>query len=113
MGYDLISNVENCYIQLPQLLYYSHWPSILVSLFFGIFVFFKSGRSLLGKILLLITISFSLWAISSLIVWLTVDGRTYSFFWSFFETLSIIFYAFVLYFVYTFIEEKDVPFKVK
>lgn len=113
MEYDLILNVESCHIQLPWLLYYSHYPSIIASLFFGFFVFFKSGRSLLGKILLSMSIAYSLWAICSLIVWITVDSRVYSFFWSFFEMLSIIFYFLVLYFGYVFIEEKDVSFKVK
>lgn len=113
MEYDLILNVESCHIQLPWLLYYSHYPSIIASLFFGFFVFFKSGRSLLGKILLSMSIAYSLWAICSLIVWITVDSRIYSFFWSFFEMLSIIFYFLVLYFGYVFIEEKDVSFKVK
>lgn len=113
MEYNLISNVESCHIQLPALLYYSHWPSIIITLFFGIFVYFKSGRSLLGKILLLISFSFSLWAILNLIVWTTFDSQTYSFFWSFFEILSVLFYFLVLYFGYVFIEEKDIPFGAK
>ena len=113
MEYNLISNVESCYIQLPQLLYYSHWPSIIISLFFGLFVFFKSSRSLLGKILLLISISFSLWAAFDLIVWITINSKIYSFFWSFFEIFSILFYFLILYFGYVFIEEKDVSYKTK
>lgn len=113
MEYNLISNVESCYIDLPPLLYYSHLPAIIISLFFGIFVYFKSGRSLLGKILLLISISFSLWAICNLIVWITVDSITYSFFWSFFEILSVLFYFLILYFGYVFIEEKDISFRMK
>jgi signal transduction histidine kinase len=109
----LILNVESCHIQLPSLLYYSHWPSIIISLFFGIFVFLKSGQSLLGKILLLISASFSIWAILNLIVWITFDSRIYSLSWSFFEIVSILFFFLVLYFVYVFIEGKDIPFKIK
>ena len=113
MNYNLISNVESCYIQLPALLYYSHLPAIIISLFFGTFVFFKSGRSLISKILLAISVSFSLWAICNLVAWTTYDSRVYSFFWSFFETLSVLFYFSVLYFMYVFFEGKDVAFKTK
>jgi len=113
MEYNLITNIESCHIQLPHLLYYSHVPSIVVSLFFGIFVYFKSGRSLLGKLLLLISLTFSIWTVFNLITWVTFDGRIYSFSWSFFEVLAVMLYFFTLYFTYVFIEEKDISFKTK
>ena len=113
MTYNLITNIESCHIQLPSLLYYSHLPSIAVSLFFGFFVFFKSGRSLIGKILLAISTVFSIWGFFSLITWIGFDSRIISFVWSFFEILSVLFFFLVLYFVYVFIEKKDVPFKIK
>lgn len=113
MEYNLISNVESCHIQIPQLLYYSHWPAIIISLIFGLFIFFKTKHSLTGKILLSIAISFSLWALSDLVVWITFDSRIYSFFWSFFEILSILFFLLVFYFGYVFIEEKDIKFRIK
>ncbi len=113
MEYNLVSNIESCYIQLPALLYYSHWPSIIISLFFGIFVFFKSSKSLLGKILLAIAAIFSIWGLFSLITWTKFDSGIISFVWSFFEILSVLFFFLVLYFVYVFIEKKDVSFKIK
>ncbi len=113
MEYNLITNIESCHIQLPHLLYYSHLPSIIVSLFFGIFVYFKSGRSLLGKLLLLISLTFSIWTVFNLITWVTFDGRIYSFSWSFFEVLAVMLYFFTLYFTYVFIEGKDISFKTK
>src|SRR3989338_5414208 len=36
----------------PPLLYYSHIPAIVISLFFGFFVYFKNKYSLISKILL-------------------------------------------------------------
>ena len=111
MDYDFITNVESCHIELPALLYYSHFSSIIVLVLFGVFIFLKSKKSLIGKILLLISSSFSLWAICNLIVWITFDSIIYSFFWSFFESLSILFYFLVLYFTYVFIREKDVSLK--
>lgn len=113
MAYNLVSNVESCYIDIPQLLYYSHLPSIIVSLFFGVFVFMKNRKLLAGKVLLAISLSFSAWAIVNLIVWLTFSSVVFSFFWSFFEILSVLFYFLVFYFVFVFIEERDIPFTVK
>ena len=109
MEYNLVSNIESCYIQLPALLYYSHWPSIIISLFFGIFVFFKSSKSFLGKILLAIAAIFSIWGLFSLITWTKFDSGIISFVWSFFEILSVLFFFLVLYFVYVFIDKKDIP----
>lgn len=110
MDYNLLSNLESCHIEIPHLLYYSHWPSIIISLFFGVFVFVKSKRSLASWILLFISIVFSLWASLSLIVWTSFDSRTISFFWSFFEVLSVLFYFLIFYFTYVFIEGKDISF---
>ena len=45
---------------VPSVLYYSHLPTMFVALFLGLFVYFKSGRNLLGKVLLSISFSFSL-----------------------------------------------------
>jgi signal transduction histidine kinase len=68
---------------------------------------------LLGKILLAISVVFSIWGLFSLITWTGFDSRIISFVWSFFEVLSILFFFLVLYFVYVFIEKKDVSFKIK
>jgi hypothetical protein len=27
MGFDLITNIQSCYIEIPDLLYYSHIPT--------------------------------------------------------------------------------------
>lgn len=113
MEYNLISNVESCYIQLPALLYYSHWPSIIISLLFGTFVFLKSNKFLPSKILFAITIVFSGWTIINLITWVTTNSLVYSFFWSFFEILAVLLFILILYFIYVFIEEHDVSFKTK
>jgi len=57
MEYNLITNIESCYIEIPRLLYYSHIPAMAISLLFGFFVFIKN-RTLLGKLLFSITITF-------------------------------------------------------
>jgi len=64
MGFDLVTNIEQClnlvrdYVPV-SLVYYSHIPAVIASLFIGIAVFIKSGRTLVSKILLGIVVSFS------------------------------------------------------
>jgi len=97
---------------VPDLLYYSHMPSIVISLLIGLFVYFKS-KLLTGKILLAISSVFSLWAILNLIVWVSPDSRLLMFIWSFFGLLYALIYILSLYFVYVFIEKKDISIKIK
>ncbi|MEI6587583.1 MAG: hypothetical protein WCO05_01395, partial [Candidatus Moraniibacteriota bacterium] len=59
------------------------------------------------------SVVFSLWAACNLVVWITVDSGVYSFFWSFFEMLSILFYFLALYFGYVFIEDRDISLRAK
>jgi len=97
----------------PTLLYYSHFPAIIMSLFLGLFVFYKDRYSLINKILLSISVVFSLWAICSLIVWTNVDSNVIILIWSFFGILSAILGVLCLYFVYVFIGKRDASFVQK
>ncbi|MDQ5929327.1 MAG: HisKA protein, partial [Bacteroidota bacterium] len=51
------------------LVYYSHFFAIILSLGIGFLVFLKDKKSLTGKILFFITIIFSLWVFSDLVLW--------------------------------------------
>ncbi|MFH0969834.1 MAG: histidine kinase dimerization/phospho-acceptor domain-containing protein, partial [Patescibacteria group bacterium] len=94
---------------VPQLLYYSHIPVAIISLILGIFVFWKN-RALISKILLTISIIFSLWLFLSLITWTNIDSRLIMLVWSFFGLLYSLIYVLSLYFVYVFIDKKDIFF---
>ncbi|EKE20885.1 MAG: hypothetical protein ACD_7C00444G0004, partial [uncultured bacterium] len=98
---------------VPHLLYYSHLPAMLLSFLFGFFIYFKSNRSLLGKILFFLSISFSLWVLLNLIIWTNSSSSLIIFLWS----LTGFLYAFIcviaLYFAYVYIDKRDIDFKKK
>lgn len=110
--YDLIANVRDCYIELPNLLYYSHIPLAFASLLLGIFVLVKR-KTLAGKALFFITLCFSLWSAIDLVLWVSVDSRVIGFFWSIVDLLDILLFISSLYFVMVFIDNKDVSFSKK
>lgn len=93
---------------VPNLLYYSHLPAMLISLLLGFFVYIKSGRSLGGKILFFISIAFSIWVASSLIMWTNSNSSLIIFLWSLIGFLYASIYVASLYFVYVYIDKKDV-----
>ena len=117
MVFNLISNSEVCYLWMqnsaPQLLYFSHIPTAIISVFLGIFVYFKSKDSLARKILLFISLAFSLWSAADLFLWLSQDTRLIIFFWSLINLIELLIFAGTLYFSYAFLEKKDAPLKYK
>lgn len=99
--------------KVPPLLYYSHVPAIVISLLLGFFVYFKNKHSLLSKILLSISVVFSLWVFLNLIAWTANDSQIISFIFGFFSIAYILICTLCLYFTYVFIDKKDVSFKIK
>jgi len=97
---------------VPHLLYYSHIPAALIALMFGFFVFLKS-RFLEGKILFFISVLFFLWTSFNLVLWVSPDSQLNIFLWSFFGILTSLLFVSSLYFVYAFIDKKDVGLSTK
>lgn len=95
------------------LLYYSHIPSMIISLCIGIFVYLKDPKSLINKILLFLGMFFSLWVFLSLVIWVNVDSRLIMFSWSLIALLFSLISFSSYYFIYVFINKKDLPFKFK
>lgn len=112
MVYNYVTNLENCYVDVPLILYYSHIPSALIALFIGGFVLINS-KTLAAKILFLISIFFSLWSASDIILWTTYDSRVVMLFWSFINVWEVLISVSTLYFIYTFLNKRDAPFSVK
>lgn len=110
IAYDAITNIESCYINLPQILYYSHIPTALVALLLGIFIYIRS-QSLAKWPLILMSTSYIIWVVFDIILWITHDSRHVMFFWS----LLPILYSLVLFssvgFLYSFIVNKIFPLK--
>ncbi len=98
---------------IPDLLYYSHIPAIIVALLVGFFVFLNGRKLLLNQLLLLISICFSLWAFSNLILWTNIHSDTLLFVWSFLRVFSSFISIFSIYFIYVFLYKKDIPLLLK
>src|SRR4030042_7192376 len=97
----------------PQLLYYSHIPAMAIALLIGIFVFVHNRRGLVNQQLFFISLVFSLWAFSDLVVWTNTDSRIVNFFWSMFEIMNVLLFALSFYFVYLFLDKKNASAKQK
>lgn len=96
--------------QVPPLLYYSHIPILLVSIFIGIFVVVKDRNSLLSWSLAIPLFLFSIWTIFDLITWTSNSSDNIMFVWSFFGILFIAINFFFLRFLYIFIDnKKEIP----
>jgi len=99
--------------QVPALLYYSHLPAMFISLLIGTLVFFKSEKSLLGRILLAMSITFFLWSFINLIAWTSNSTDIIAFIWPFFGTIYALLYIFSLYFAKVFVSGRDISFNMK
>ena len=116
MNFNLITNIESCRTMIQtiaptNLLYYSHIPTSVVALLIGCFVFYKNRGSLISKILFGISLSFSFWCFFDLVLWLgAYNSPRLMFFWSLLGILNILIFSLCLYFVYVFIDKKDMPF---
>ena len=98
---------------LPGLLYYSHIPAAIVALLIGFFVFLSGRKLLLNRLLLLISICFSLWILSNLILWTNIHSDFMLFVWSFLRVLSSLISILCVYFIYVFLEKKDISLLLK
>ncbi len=105
-------HVQYCYTylidQIPLgLLSYSHLPTALLSLLFGIFILYKT-KNLQGVLFFGICFTFSLWCACDFITWLAFPGSaTTMFTWSILDLLAVLMFFFSYYFLYTFITKKD------
>lgn len=98
---------------IPDFLYYSHIPAIIVALIVGFFVFLNGRKLLLNQLLLLISICFSFWTFSNLILWTNIHSDTLLFVWSFLRVFSSFISIFSIYFIYVFLYKKDISLQLK
>jgi signal transduction histidine kinase len=114
MDFNLITNIESCRTMIQEaapvsLLYYSHIPTAAISLLIGIFVLIKNKYSLISKILLGISFTFSLWCVLDLVVWLLAyNSSLLMLSWSLLGISNVLFFILSLYFVNVFIDKKDI-----
>jgi len=113
MEFDFVTNIKNCYVDIPVLLYYSHISTALVALTLSFFVFLKNKKLLTANILLFMAIFFSFWSVMDIILWVVYDSRKIMFFWSIINIFELLVSVSTLYFAYAFLEKKDVSLKIK
>jgi signal transduction histidine kinase len=99
--------------EVPKLLYYSHIPTTIIALLVGVYLFWHGRKFLLNRLLLIITILFSLWTTVNLITWTNVNSNAILFFWSFLGLIFSLISIFAIYFTYVFLEKKDISVKLK
>lgn len=97
----------------PTLLYYAYVPTAIIALFAGFYVFWNGRKFLLNKLLFAISISFLLWAISIIIEWTNIHSEFILFVWNFQGIIFSLIAILCVYFIYVFLNKKDVSTKLK
>jgi signal transduction histidine kinase len=97
----------------PPLLFYAYIPIIFISIFISLFVFIKDNYSLQSKLLLFISISFSLIILNEIIQWIAVPTSLVYFSWQIIILLEVVLFVLCVYFAYVFFNKKDLSFKNK
>src|SRR3989344_2210593 len=94
--------------EVPSLLYYSHVPTAIVALLFGLFIYFKNRNNLASKLLLTVTVLFFILNFLNLLSWVNVDSRIITTAWL---TSQVVYFSlpiFLLYLHYVFLFKKNV-----
>lgn len=99
--------------ELPPLFYYSHIPVALATFLIGLYVFWSGRRMLLNGLFFTITTCFSLWIVLNLISWTNIHSDFLLFVWTLFGVFPSIMAVASVYFIYVFLEKKDVSLKLK
>jgi len=94
----------------PHLLYYSHFPAIIVALTLSTFIIMQNSRSLAAWALAGIAFIYSIWTIADLFIWTQTDSRLIMFLWSYWFFFFASLFALSFYFLYVFIKKRDLPF---
>ena len=96
-----------------NLIYYSHLLPLIVSLLLALFIFSKNKKSLSTRWFLITTILLSIWLFLDLILWATEKPSFTMFFWSIVNMIEPMIYAGILFFMYAFIDGRDISFRNK
>jgi len=116
--FNLITNISYCVDQVNaaplNIVRYSHIPTAIIALLLGIFILYKTKGSLQGKLLFLITASFSVWAGLDLLLWeMGYNSIVVMSAWSMLGLASASLFILCFYFTWVFIKGTDLPFYLK
>jgi signal transduction histidine kinase len=98
---------------IPPLLYYILIPSTLVALMLSSYIFFHNKKSLLNGLLFSISIFFTAWTMATLVAWTSINSSFLLFTWSFFNLILGLISIFSVYFIYVFLNKKDISIWLK
>ena len=119
MDYNLITNNATCHKAIADtvplaMVYYAHIPTAIITLLLGSFVLMKNPKLLLSKLLFALSLSFSLWLVLDLIVWVMNYNTVLTMVsWAPLNLLNALFFVFSLYFVYVYVDKRDISFLKK
>jgi hypothetical protein len=97
----------------PPLLYYAYVPIVIATLLVGIFVYASNKKSLQGRLLLVVALSFAFWVINILVQWIAIYNSMLMFAWQMTAIIETTLYLSVAYFAYVFFFKRDLPFILK
>lgn len=97
----------------PNLLFYSYIPIVIISIFFGIFIFTKDSKNLKNKLLLSLTSVFSLWILNILLQWIASPISIVHFSWQISAIIEIFIPILTIYLGYVLMTDKDLPYTLK
>ncbi len=106
--------LQYCYDYLVDqisigLLLYTHLPTALIAFLFGSYLIVKE-RSLPRVTLFIVCLAFLCWSLFDLTSWFAFLGAGKMMTaWSLLDLISILFFCFTYYFLYTFITNRDLP----
>ncbi len=92
----------------PPLLFYSYIPIMLLTIFVGFLIFVGDKKNLANRLFLGISLAFSFWIMSVLVQWTASQADIVMFAWQMLVVFEIAIYIFSLYFLYFFLNRKDV-----
>jgi signal transduction histidine kinase len=115
MTFDFIKAIEICFTYRSEaplnLIYYSHLSTASISIIIGLFVFLKDYKSLLNRLLFILSLCFSVWVIFDFIIWnwgynSVLTMISWSLLSIFIGLISILSY----YFFYVFLLKRDLSY---
>ncbi len=117
MHFNFLTHIQTCYEMIRDyvpvsMIYYSHIPAAIASLFIGTLVLSKNKR-LPGILVFLVTLVFAIWSCIDIILWVSTNSQMYMFFWSLMVILEATLFVLNIYLISVFSSDKDVSFLSK
>lgn len=98
---------------VPSLVYYTHIPTIIVSVFLAVYVLLGDRKSIYNRVFAFTLGVFALWLVCNLLFWASNRGDVIMFAWSSAILYEPLIYVGALYLVHLLLTGKDVSFKTK